>query len=93
MISMNAPKGQQAAAITAGYMLVIFLGIAAIVAIVLGCLWAIAQLFLLVLQCVIECLSTIGTTYQAADPLVKFLILVAIGFLVYRAGKWFLARR
>lgn len=84
---------QQAAAMTGGLALIIWLGVAAAIALALAALWLVAQLALLTLQTIVECMNAIGTTYQAADPLIKFCLLVVIGYVVYRAGKRFLARR
>lgn len=84
---------QQAAALTTALALIITLGIAAALALVLAALWFLAEFALLTVQTIVECMNALGTTYQAADPLIKFCLLVVIGYVLYRAGKYILARR
>lgn len=79
---------QQASIAAIGLVTVVSMGVAACIVIVLALLWLVVHLALITLQAFIETLSTIGATYAAAaDPLVKFLLLVAIGYVMYRVYR------
>lgn len=75
---------RQAHIYATGLMTIVALGTISLIALCLAALWLLIELATLIVQSVVECLTTIGTTYASADPLVKFLILVGIGFVVYR---------
>lgn len=74
-----------ALAMTASLLFVFMVGLGAILLAILAALWVVAQIALLIIQAVIETCSSIATTFQAADPLVKFCLLVCVGFVVYLA--------
>lgn len=76
-----------------GFVTVAIVGIAGCLALALGALWLVAELCLLVLQVVIECFTTMSTLYSQSDPLIKFVLLVTIGYVIYRAGRRLLARK
>lgn len=75
---------KQASVYATGLMTILALGTLSLIALILAALWLFVQLAALILQCVVECLTTIGYLYASADPLIKFLILVSVGFVVYR---------
>ena len=87
MIIPNISPQRQALAITSGISLIFFFGIAAALALAIGVVWALAQLLLLALESIVECMNAIGATYAGADPLVKFLLLVSIAYVAYRAAR------
>lgn len=70
----------------------ISLGTLALIALVFVALWLLVELAQLLLTATVEACNTIGATYASADPLIKFLLLVALGFVVYRAGQRLLRR-
>lgn len=74
---------QQTMVVTTGLATVILTGLAACIAVVCMAFWLLVQVVSLCLQATLETLSSVGATYQAADPLVRFLLLVAIGSSVY----------
>lgn len=76
-----------------GVLTIMFLGMAAAAALVIGAIWLLAQVALLALQSLTECISTIGSTYQGADAFTRFLILVSIGYVVYRVLRRVFTRR
>lgn len=76
------PK-QQANIFATGFLVIITLGTLASIGLCIAALWLLVELGQLLLTAIIECCQSIGATYQAADPLVRFLILVSIGFVVY----------
>ena len=75
---------RQASLFAAGMLTILTLGTLASFAVVLTALWLLVQFVALLFQSMIEVLSSVGTTYQAADPLIRFLILVATGYSLYR---------
>lgn len=80
---------QEAAVLTTGLLTVLFLGILACIAVIFAALWATVQIATLLLTSVIEALTSVGTTYQSADPMIRFLLLVTIGYIVWRAMRRF----
>lgn len=97
MLISSIPYGskrqrQEALIITVGLFTVLSLGVIAAIALVIGAFWCLFQLTFLALQSIIEVSRSIGATFNAADPLVRFLILVAIGCVVFRASKRVFAR-
>lgn len=83
---------RQAHIYATGLLTIITLGTFAVIAACLAALWLLVELATLLLTAMVEACNTIGQTYASADPLVKFLILVALGFVVYRAGRRLLRR-
>lgn len=75
---------QESHAFAAGMLTILALGTLASFAVVLTALWLLVQFVALLFQSMIEVLSSLGATYQAADPLIRFLMLVAIGYTLYR---------
>lgn len=75
---------QEAAVLTTGLLVVLFLGILASIGVVVAALWLLVQVVTLLLTSVIEALDSLGALYQAADPMIRFFLLVAIGFLAWR---------
>ena len=71
---------------------ILTLGTFAAIGACLVALWGLVELATLLLTATVEACNTIGQTYTVADPLVKFLILVAIGFVMYHAGRRVLRR-
>lgn len=70
-----------------GLTTIFILGTLALIAVCLICAWLVFQLAVLILSSIVESASLIATTYMAADPLVKFLILLAIGYVLYRLTR------
>ena len=89
--SFLSPR-RQAHIYASGFLVLLTLGTLAAIGLCLAALWLLVELTMLLLISIIECCSAIGTTYAAADPLVKFLILVAIGAVFYYAGRRLLRR-
>lgn len=83
---------QQAHLYASGALTIIILGTLALFALCLVALWAVVELAALLLQSALECLTTVGATYASADPLVKFLILVGIGAVLFYLARRFLRR-
>jgi hypothetical protein len=82
-IPLVSPR-QYASLALIGLFTVLFTGIAACVCIVFGLLWLLIQFALIVIQASIETMQSIGLLYLSSDPLIKFCLLVAIGYVVYR---------
>jgi hypothetical protein len=78
---------QQASIAAIGLITVVSVGVTTCIMLVLALLWLVVHLALLTLQAFVETLSAIGTTYAAADPLVKFLLFVALGVVMYRVYR------
>lgn len=89
-IRLNAKR--EAAVLTAGFMFIITLGIFTAIGLVIAALWLLVQIATLALQSAIEALASVGQTYQAADSLIRFLILVALGYIIYRVVQRVLRR-
>ncbi len=83
---------RQAHLYATGMLTILTLGTLASIAAVVAALWLLVQVVILCLESTIEALTTVGATYQAADPLVRFLILLTIGAVLYRAGRFMLRR-
>lgn len=78
---------QQADIFGMGLSTIIILGIIALVLGCLGALWLFVQIVSLLLSAIVEAAGVIASTYQGADPMVKFLILVAVGVAIYSVVK------
>lgn len=75
-ISPNAQANIYAAGLTYVYVMAIVGAVVGLVAVI----WCVFQIVMLMLTSIVECASIIGTLYNGADPLVKLLILCAIGY-------------
>ena len=75
---------RQASFFAAGMLTILALGTLASFAVVLTVLWLLVQFVALLFQSMIEALASIGQLYATSDSLIKFLILVAIGYSLYR---------
>lgn len=84
---------RQAHIYAAGFLTILTLGTLATIALCLASIWFLVELAQLLLAAIVESCSTIAATYTAADPLVRFLMLVAIGYLIYSVGRRAIARR
>jgi hypothetical protein len=83
---------RQAHIYASGFLAIITLGTLALIALCIAALWALVELASLLLTATVEACSSIGATYAAADPLVKFLILASLAYLGYRVGRRLLRR-
>ena len=90
--ALNSTPQRQAHIYATGFLVILTLGTLAAIAACLIAIWAVVQFATLLLTSIIESCTMVGQMYASADPLVKFLILVAIGFLIYQAGRRFLRR-
>lgn len=70
-----------------GALAVIAIGTIGTVVLVLAAIWLAVQFIALILTATVEVCTTIATTYNGADSLVKFLILLACGYVVYRVVR------
>lgn len=93
MSPLNFTPKQTAAAASAGMLTILILGSLAAFTLVIGAFWIVVQVATLAMTSIVEALGSIGATYQAADPMIRFLILISIGYVLYRVGQRFLARR
>lgn len=84
---------QQAAVFTTGYMAVLFIGILATIALCFAALWLVFQACFLALASIVEALQSIGSLYAASDPMIRFLILVALAYGAYRIARHLLGKR
>ncbi len=78
----------QASIVTVGLLTVVSVGMVACIGLVFTLFYLVVNFVLLVLQAVVEVVSTISTTWGHADPLLKVLILVAMvygGYRLYQA--------
>ena len=80
---------RQAHLYATGMLTILALGTLASFAVVLTALWLLVQLVTLMIQSSIEALTTLGATYQVADPLVRFLMLVALAYGLYHLVRRF----
>lgn len=78
---------RQAHVFAVGALVIITLGTLATIALCIAALWLLVELATLLLTVTVEACATIGQTFTAADPLVKFLILASIAYIVYRGFK------
>lgn len=83
---------RQAHIYATGLLTILTLGTLAAIAACLAAIWLVVELATLLLTATVECCATIGATYAGADPLVKFLILVALGFVACHTGRRLLRR-
>lgn len=78
---------RQAHIYASGLLTIITLGTLGAIAACIAAIWAVVELAALLLTVTVETCSTIGSTFAAADPLVKFLILAGLAYITYRAGR------
>ena len=83
---------RQAHLYASGFLAIITLGTLALIALCIAALWALVEVAALLLTATIETCAAIGSTYVAADPLVRFLILAGISYITWRAGRRMLRR-
>lgn len=83
---------RQAHIYATGLLAIITLGTLALIGLCFVALWFLVELAQLLLTAIAESCAIIGQTFTTADPLVKFLILVSLAYLTYRAGKHVLRR-
>lgn len=80
---------RQASIYATAVLVLLFLGTLASILLVIAAAWFVLELFALILFSAIECCELIGQTFQMADPMIRFLILVVIGLVLYRTFKHF----
>ena len=74
----------QSGVVMVGLLTFVSVGAAACFALVAAAFFLVVQFFLIVLQSTLEAFSCIGALWAGADPFVKLVILVALGYGVYR---------
>lgn len=79
----NISPKTQAHIYATGLVSLITLGTFALIALCFVALWMVVQFATLLLTSMIEALSTVGQLYATSDPMIKFLILVSLGSMVY----------
>lgn len=72
-----------------GLVALLTFGTLGLVAACLAVFWLVLQFVLLAFQSITECSQAIDTTFQAADPLIKFFMLLAVGYALYRVVRRF----
>lgn len=77
----------QASSAFIGLITIFVVGLAGCVAIILATLWLISQLAYILISASIETLNAIGLLYLSSDPLIKFVLLVAVAYGVYHVIK------
>ena len=77
----------------AGTLAIMFLGITAAIALVIGFMWLVAQVLILALESVLQALHTVSLLYTTSGPFIQFCLLMALSFAIYQAGKRILAGR
>lgn len=70
-----------------GLTTIVTAGVAACVATILAILWGLVELALLFLQATVSTLTVIGSTFIAAQPTIRLLVLVLIAYAVYRVYR------
>ena len=91
MFRMITPR-QEAALLATSFTTIIFLGIASLIALVFVAIWLVVQAVSLALTSTIEALTAVSSLYVSSDPMVRFLILCAVAYALYRAVKPLLRR-
>ncbi|HVU68017.1 MAG TPA: hypothetical protein VHD63_12840 [Ktedonobacteraceae bacterium] len=87
MHHLHLTPQRQAHIYATGLLTILTLGTLAAIGACLAALWALVELATLLVTSIVECCSLFGQTYASADPLVKFLLLVALGFVIYRVMR------
>lgn len=70
-----------------GLLVALTLGTLAMIGLVVAAFWLLIQFCALLLSSTLEACSAIGGTFASADPLVKFLILASVAYIVYRVVR------
>jgi len=83
---------RQAHIYATGATTILVLGSCALFALCLVALWAVVELASLLLQSVLECLTTLATTFTSADPFVRVVLFIIIGGAAYLLVRRFLRR-
>lgn len=83
---------RQAHIYASGLLTILTLGTLATIAACLAAIWGVVELAALLLTATVEACATIGTTFAAADPLVKCLVLAGLAYIAYRAGRRMMRR-
>ncbi|MGH2506953.1 MAG: hypothetical protein ACRDHZ_06005 [Ktedonobacteraceae bacterium] len=78
---------RQAHIYSTGLLTIITLGTLALIATCFVAMWALVELATLVFIAIFEACTLIGQLYSAADPLVKVLIWVILGTVLYRLAR------
>lgn len=86
---MQIPLRQQAYVYRSGLVALLSLGTLSLLALCLAACWLLFRFVLLAFQSMLECGQAIDNTFQAADPLVRFLMILAVGFVLYRIVRRF----
>jgi hypothetical protein len=73
--------------VSIGFLTVILAGVATCTALILAMLWGLVQVALLLLQATAITLSTIETTFTAANPTIRLIVLVLGVYGLYRAYR------
>ncbi len=76
---------RQATIYACGLFTIMGLGTLSLIALVFVALWACLQFVTLLLDSLIECLTTASSLFDKSPDIVKLTILVSIGFVLYRA--------
>lgn len=84
---LHLTSQKRASLFATGFLVVLTLGTFAVIGLCIAAFWLLVEVCSLLLQVTIETLSTIGQTYGEADPMIRFLLLVAIGYVLYRLGR------
>lgn len=72
-----------------GLVALLTFGTIGLVATCIAVFWLLFQFALLAFQSIAECSQAIDSTFQAADPTVKFLMLLVAGIVLYRIVRRF----
>lgn len=84
MLNIRLTAKSQAHCYAMGFITLFTLGTLALIALLFAAFWLLVQLVAIFLAGIIEACNAIGSTFQAADPLVKTILLIAIGALIYQ---------
>jgi len=83
---------RQAHIYATGLLTILTLGTFAVIAACFAALWGVVELATLALTAIVEACNIIGQTYASADPMIRFLLLVALGLVAYKIGRGLLRR-
>lgn len=82
--SISLTARQRSLLVCIGLATVLVVGIAGCLLLMLALLWLAVHLALLTLMAFTLTLSALGATYAAASPPIQFLVLFALGYVLYR---------
>lgn len=71
-----------------GFITILVTGICTCVLLVLAALWCTVQVSLLILQAAVSTLSAISTTFTAASPDIRLVVLGIVAIVLYRAYQY-----